>query len=82
VLGADLGGRRRDQPSQRGDQFAGLVQVLEFLGIVLGGEAQLDRGGAHEVDGSGGDDLDRGDLGDVPDLLGNVALGVGRLVNV
>ena len=48
---------------------------LEFLGIFLGGEAEFDRGGAHQVHGGRGDDLDRGDFRDVADLLRDVGLG-------
>ena len=71
-----ISGRRRGhQAGKGGDQLAGLVQVLEFLGIFLGGEAELYRGGAHQVHGGGGDDLDRGDFRDVADLLRDVGLG-------
>ena len=82
VLGADFRGRGGHQAGKGGDQLAGLVQVLEFLCVVLGGEAELHRGGAHQVHGRRGDDLDRGDLGDVADLLRDVGLGAGGLEDV
>jgi hypothetical protein len=63
VIGADLGRAGGDEAGQGGDELARLVQVL-VVGALLG-EAEVDRGRAHEVDGDGGDHLDRGDVRDV-----------------
>jgi hypothetical protein len=82
VLGTDLRRGRGHQACQRSDQFPGLVQVLQVLGVLLRGKPELDGCGAHQVDGGGGDDLDGRYLGNVPDLLGDVAAGVGGLENV
>jgi hypothetical protein len=75
MLGTNLRGSRGDQTGQGRDQLAGLVQVLQLLGIVFCSKAKLDRGGTHQVDGCSGDDLDGRHLGDVADLLRDVAGG-------
>ena len=63
-----------DQAGQRLDQGAGLVEV-PVLGQVLG-EPEVHRGGAHQVQGGGRDDLEGRHVGDVAGGLG--AAGDGR----
>ena len=86
MLGTNLRGGSSHESGQRGDELAGLIQVLEFLGILLGGKAELDGRRAHQVHSGGGDDLNGGDLGDVADLLRDLLLAVpltgGGLENV
>ena len=51
------------RPGERGDELAGLVEVLRRRALL--GQAALHGGGAHQVDRGGGDDLGGGHLGDV-----------------
>ena len=51
------------RPGEGVDELARLVEVGLVLGVV--GEPDLDGGGAHQVHGRGGDDLDGGHVGDV-----------------
>src|SRR6185312_3137648 len=76
MLGADFGGSGGDQPGEGGDQLAGLVKVLQVLGVLALGEPALDRRGAHQVHGGGRDDLDGGYLRDVADVVGIAEGGV------
>src|SRR5690606_21029089 len=70
VLVADLGGGGGDQAREGGDQLPRLGEVPVLPGLLVLGEAHLHRRGAHQVHAGGGDDLDRGDLGDVAQLVG------------
>ena len=75
VLGTDLRRCGDDQAGQCGDQLAGLVEVFQFFGVVACGKAALDGGGAHQVDGGGGDDFNGCHFGDVANLVGGVRIG-------
>jgi hypothetical protein len=63
VVVAEALGRCVEEAGERVDEGAGLVQVL-VLGEVLG-QAEVDGGGAHQVQGRGRDDLHARYLGDV-----------------
>ena len=63
VVVAEGGGGGVEEAGEGVDQGAGLVQVL-VVGQVLG-QAEVDGGGAHQVQGGGGDDLDARYVGDV-----------------
>ena len=80
VLRADLRRRRGDQPGQRDDQLAGLVQVLRRGGTVLAGlaEAQLHGRRRHQVHRQRRDHLDRGHLGQVARLGQGDRVGLGH----
>src|SRR5699024_11239290 len=82
VLVADLRGRGGDEAREGVDQLPRLGEVLVLPGLLILREADLDRGGAHEVHAGGGDDLHRGDLGDVPQLLGGSGVVGGGVVGV
>ena len=82
MLGTDFRSRRSHESGKGGDELPGLIQVLEFLCVLLGGQAKLHGRGAHEVNSGRGDDLDGGNFCDVADLLRDIGLRRGRLVNV
>lgn len=60
---AEGGGGGVEEAGEGVDQGAGLVEVL-VVGEVFG-QAEVDGGGAHQVEGGGRDDLHAGYVGDV-----------------
>ena len=66
---ADLRRAGRDEPRERLDQRARLVEVDLVGGVRVVGEAELDRGGGHEVHRDGLDHLDGRNLRDVAGIF-------------
>lgn len=74
MLGADFRGGGRYQSGEGRDQLAGLIQVLEVLGVGVVGQADFYGRRTHQVDGAGGDDLHGRYFRDVADLLGDAGV--------
>ena len=83
VLGSDLWGACGHEPCECRDQFAGLVEVFQLFGVRAFGEADLDCGCGHEVNGGGRDDFHGWNFCDVAEfLLGFCVLGVREAMHV
>ena len=60
---SEVGGRCGDEPGERLDQFAGLIEILVLLAVL--GQPAAQCSCTHQVNRYGGDHLNGADLGHI-----------------